>query len=271
MTLAHLYNPSARCRNLQMLGETDLHITRYAPHARMAPHEHDAPTLSLVIDGQFTEIIGREQRRYARGTVSFCPAGTVHSQTFGCSGARQIICQPPSAWLDYLNDCKLDLAISPYACSSTFRGLGERLVEQMRHGDRFSALAVEGLMLEVVAAFARNSTRMPQVSTLPVWLKRAQAFMHEHMSTQISLAQIAQAAGRHEIHLAREFRRHFGVPVGSYLRQLRTEQAARLLAQTSRNIAEIALACGFSNHAHLCREFKARFGVTPSQYRTGRG
>jgi len=79
-----------------------------------------------------------------------------------------------------------------------------------------------------------------------------------------------RAAGRHEIHLAREFKRYFGVSVGSYLRQARIERAADLLRNTSSNITDIALRCGFANHAHLCRVFKAYFAMSPSQYRAGR-
>jgi AraC-like DNA-binding protein len=43
--------------------------------------------------------------------------------------------------------------------------------------------------------------------------------MHENAFVPLTMAQIAREAGRHEIHLAREFRRFFGVPVGVYLRQ----------------------------------------------------
>jgi AraC family transcriptional regulator len=244
-----------------MLAQTDLRLSRYAPHTIMAPHVHDAATLNIVIGGHFTEQIGRRERRYAPGTVTFCPAGVVHSQTFGAGGTRQIIIRPQDAWLDYLSDCQLDLAASPYVCSATFQSLGERLLEEIRNGDAFSALACEGLMLEIFAAFGRNAMAAPAAPTPPAWLRRAQEFIREHAFTSISMARIAQAAGRHEIHLAREFRRHFGVSVGDYLRQLRTEHAALLLRQSQCDLTEIALACGFSSHAHLCRN--SRPALTP--------
>jgi AraC family transcriptional regulator len=82
---------------------------------------------------------------------------------------------------------------------------------------------------------------------------------------------IARVAGRHEVHVAREFRRFFGVSVGTYLRRLRTERVARLLLGPHLSISEIALECGFSSHSHLCREFKAHYGVTPSRYRRQSG
>ena len=83
------------------------------------------------------------------------------------------------------------------------------------------------------------------------------------------MARIARAADRHEIHVAREFRRFYGTSVGAYQRRLRVEKAAQMLAAAKLSISEIALDCGFASHSHLCREFKSRYGVTPSRYRAG--
>jgi AraC-like DNA-binding protein len=40
-----------------------------------------------------------------------------------------------------------------------------------------------------------------------------------------------------------------------------------MLLKPQISISEIAHSCGFASHSHLCREFKAHFGVTPSQFR----
>lgn len=246
--------------------QTDLRLSRYAPRTRMAPHAHDTPSLNIIIDGDFTEQIGRSERAYARGTVTFCPAGMVHAQIFGAVGAQQIIVRPQEAWLDYLGDCRVNLAASPHASSLLLQRLGERLLQEMR-GDAFCALAREGILLEIVAELGRNAAAARAAAVPPAWLMRARDFIHEHALTPLTMARVAQAAGRHQIHLAREFRRHFGMSVCGYVRELRTEHAALLLKQSRQGIAEIALACGFSSHAHLCRELKARYGLTPSQYR----
>jgi AraC family transcriptional regulator len=132
----------------------------------------------------------------------------------------------------------------------------------------FSAIAREGLLLEIVAAFGRNGNQTTPSAAPPAWLRAARDFLHENACVPLDLAGVARAVGRHEIHLAREFRRFFGATMGGYLRQLRTERAALLLLETQSNITAIALDCGFASHSHLCREFKSRFGITPSQYRS---
>jgi AraC family transcriptional regulator len=138
----------------------------------------------------------------------------------------------------------------------------------MHNDDDFSGVASEGIVLEMIAAFGRNG--IERAAKPPAWLSKAHDFVRENAHAPLSMKQIARAAGRHEIHLAREFRRHFGVSIGAYLRQLKTGRAADLLLHTKADITEIALRCGFASHSHLCRVFKAHFGVTPSQYRARR-
>ena len=251
-----------------MFAQTGLRISRYQPNTEMSPHQHDEASMNIVVAGDFLERIGKDERTYTRGTAAFCPAATKHSQKFGTTGVRQIIFKPDDSWLDYLADCKAKLNEAPHTCSITFRDLGDKLFQELRHDDGFSAVACEGIMLEIVAAFGRKRAAATANTKPPAWLRAAREFMHENAFASLSMAQIAREAGRHEIHLAREFRRFFGIPVGAYLRRLRTEQAERLLQKPQISIGEIAQSCGFASHSHLCREFKAHFGVTPSAYRS---
>ena len=250
-----------------MVSASDLRIVHYAPGAAMPLHRHEQPSFSAVTAGDFVERSGVGECHYAKGYVTFSPAGIEHSQRFGGQGAQQIIFTPEPCWLDYLADCRLRLEDAAYVRSALLERLAERLLSELRQRDAFSAMACEGIVLEIVAAFGRDGAPANAACEPPAWLKAARDFMHANADRSIGLKQIAQAAGRHEIHLAREFRRYFGMPAAAYLRQLRVENAAGLLSETRGEITEIALACGFASHSHLCRVFKAHFGVTPSQYR----
>jgi AraC family transcriptional regulator len=250
-----------------MFSETGLRVSRYLPRAQMAPHQHDEVSMNIVVSGNFLERVGSVERIYARGTASFCPAATMHSQHFGATGVRQISFRPRASWLDYLADCKTRLDEAPYMYSTIFRDLGDRLLDEIGRDDGFSAIACEGIMLQIVAAFGRARSEVVARTKPPAWLRTAREFIDENAFASLSMIQIAHEAGRHEIHLAREFRRFFGIPVGEYLRRLRIEKVEKLILGPQIPIGEIALSCGFASHAYLCRVFKAHFGVTPSEYR----
>jgi AraC family transcriptional regulator len=243
-------------------------LRTYRAGGSMDRHEHGEASLSLVVHGGFLEHIGRRTRDYARGHVAFFPAGVPHAQTFGPLGTRQVTITPEPAWIEYLADCKTPLSEAPHANSAVFRRLGDRLLRELAHEDDFTGLACHGLMLEVVAALGRASRpTAPTAGRPPAWLRVAWENISENALRPITLKEVAQAAGRHEIHLAREFGRHYGMTIGARLRRLRTEHAAHLLESSNASLTDVALESGFSSHAHLCREFKAQLGVTPSQYR----
>jgi AraC family transcriptional regulator len=249
-----------------MFAQTGLRVSSYRPNATMASHQHDKASLSIVIDGGYKEVIGKEERAYGRGFIVYCPPGMPHAQTFGSSGARQVVFNLPDDWVAYLVDGNLRLGEAPFANSTIFHQLGRKLQKEMRNSDDFTAPACEGILLEVVATFGRNHAAC--AANPPSWLRSAHEFIQQYaFAPPLTLARIANAAGRHEIHLAREFHRYYGVSIGTHIRTLKTDRAAQLLSDRRFSISEIALQCSFASHAHLCREFKARFGVTPSQYR----
>jgi AraC family transcriptional regulator len=247
--------------------QTELQIRHYPAGTVMGPHAHEVDCLSLLVRGAFIERIGAGERAYTRGQIAYLPVGVVHSQTFGTAGAKQIIIRPHPDWLEYLSDCKTPLADAPHANAPIFRELGDRLLRELTSDDRLAAIACEGILLELVAAFARRAESGKSAGKPPSWLSAVRDYLLQHACAPLCMPQLARVAGRHEIHIAREFRRFFGVSAGEFARRLRIDQAARLLVRSNASISDIALESGFSSHSHLCREFKARFGVTPSAYR----
>jgi AraC-like DNA-binding protein len=80
----------------------------------------------------------------------------------------------------------------------------------------------------------------------------------------------AHAVGYTNRHLRRVFLDFVGAAPGDYLRLRRFNTALRHM-RSSRNLTEIALATGYYDQAHFCREFKEFAGLTPSAYRAQAG
>jgi AraC family transcriptional regulator len=140
-----------------------------------------------------------------------------------------------------------------------------RLARELDGLDDLSAFAAEGLVLEMLVSLARLET--PGVHRPPEWLLRAQELLHAHFSEPIRIAQVAGVVGVHPAHLARAFRTHFRLSMGSYLRRLRLDWAARELIQSDTSLAAVALAAGFADQSHFTRFFKRHTGLTPNAYR----
>lgn len=232
----------------------------------MAPHCHEEAWLSVILHGSYEEHIRSRRETSNAGDLLFCPAQVVHSQRFGARGAMQILLAPEASSLEFLLERGLRLQDAPRLNRSTEAlGIGLRLRRELECGDAFSSLAVAGLALELFAVFGRSGDAA-QSSRPPPWLRRIRSLLEEN-AMAFSLADLAKEAQRHPVHVAREFRRHYGRSVGDYLRCRRCETAAHLLRSTSMPLIEVAYTCGYAGPSQLSRSFKMAFGVTPSEYR----
>ena len=57
-----------------------------------------------------------------------------------------------------------------------------------------------------------------------------------------------------------------GQPLGDLIRDIRLNKSAYLLKNTDMNITEIIYEVGFGSNSHFSKAFKAKFGMTPTEY-----
>ena len=92
--------------------------------------------------------------------------------------------------------------------------------------------------------------------------------IHRNFAYSISSKKLAAIAGFSVSQFERRFAKSFGTSPRQYLLRVRIEAAAHSLASSSQTISEIALACGFCDHAHLSRTFRKIMHLSPTQYRS---
>lgn len=85
-----------------------------------------------------------------------------------------------------------------------------------------------------------------------------------------TVAMMAATIGITSAHLQRVFRDMVGVPPATYLATLRLQKAHDILSDPAcfDAIKEIRLRCGFLNESNFTRDFKKKFGVTPTDCRS---
>jgi len=97
-------------------------------------------------------------------------------------------------------------------------------------------------------------------------LQRVIVYIDEHLTEHLSLETIAQQIGISQFYFCHLFKQSMGISPYQYLLHQRIERAKPLLLQTKPNIADIALAVGFSNQSHFTRQFKQVVGITPKRF-----
>jgi AraC-like DNA-binding protein len=66
--------------------------------------------------------------------------------------------------------------------------------------------------------------------------------------------------------LHRKMKEITGISTSEFIRNLRLEQAARLIKERKINITQVAYSVGFNNQTHFSTVFKKHFGMTPTEY-----
>jgi AraC-like DNA-binding protein len=90
-------------------------------------------------------------------------------------------------------------------------------------------------------------------------------YLRAHLSRRLTLDELAAVAGLSPFHFLRSFQAEYHATPQQMLMALRLFNAKRRLA-AGEPPAQVALAAGLTDQAHLTRAFSRRYGVTPARY-----
>ena len=241
--------------------------TTHLPNHELPRHNHELTNIAFVLRGSFSEILDRRIIDCYPQSLLVKPSGEPHANRYGNVGMRCLLIEVQPGRMAALGSWSNALDQVQHVRGGVSSALGTRIYKEFRMMDSASPLAIEGLVLELVADLSRRSN-LRSVRKPARWLRRAREILHAHSSETIRLNDVARAVDIHPVHLAREFRKAYGCTLGEYLRALRIEVCCARLASSDDSLVEIALAAGFSSQSHFSRVFKRHTGTTPTEYRS---
>ncbi len=99
-------------------------------------------------------------------------------------------------------------------------------------------------------------------------LQKAIAYIKEnYTATNINMAVVSNYVSMNYYFFSTAFKNYTGTNFVSYVKELRIEEAKRLLEKTTLKINEIGVRVGYDNDKHFLKNFKAAVGVSPREYR----
>jgi AraC family transcriptional regulator len=100
-------------------------------------------------------------------------------------------------------------------------------------------------------------------------VERTVWYVESHLSTAMSLDDIAAIAGLSKFALTRTFLATTGHTVLAYVRARRLTEAVKLLQRGAPRVLDVALSVGYGSHEAFSRAFRDHFGLTPVEVRCG--
>lgn len=159
-----------------------------------------------------------------------------------------------------LLSCARPLALPDLVLAWLARAHGDALAQQLAQRLGLSALRARDERLIGDAAAP---------SRLPPRLAEALALMQANLAEPLPTDDVARLVGLSRRQLERLFKQHLdSLPSRHYL-ELRLQRSRELLRSSGQSVLQVALACGFSSGAHFSNAYKAAFGRTPREERSG--
>lgn len=247
---------------LDALDAGPFRVTRkqYDSTFRQGSHAHEVGAVDFNLAGSGRGVYGGQEVESTPGEVEFFAPGREHSFEAGPRGMRTL---HVSFGPGVLGDTALDLddPARRHIDQATAAGLGVRILRELSDPDASSALGVESMCHQLVAASVRWRDRPEGGARWLAWVRE-----RLHAGGAASLDELAALAGVHRAHLARSFAARYGVSVGEYERRVRLAGAAARLARDGEPLARVAREAGFADQAHLTRWFTRVLGTTPGAF-----
>jgi AraC family transcriptional regulator len=196
--------------------------------------------------------------------MMFHPSGLTHRDEIGRRGGHFLSIEMEPHWLERLGEYS-SVPDTVVRVEEGSAALAVRLYREFQSFDVCSPLAIEGLVMAMLADLAR--ARVKDERQMPEWLSRAVDQLHDEFRQPLNITSVAAAVGVHPFHLSRVFRQYHQETIGEYINKLRVQYACMELTNLETEIADVALGAGFADQSHLTRIFKRVTGMTPGAYR----
>lgn len=82
-----------------------------------------------------------------------------------------------------------------------------------------------------------------------------------------TIEELAQEINLCKSQFVQLFQKELGISPIKFIRQLRFEKARELLETTFLSVKEISVSVGFNDQSHFVRDFKEKYGKTPTEFR----
>ncbi|WP_244213770.1 helix-turn-helix transcriptional regulator [Paenibacillus barcinonensis] len=156
-----------------------------------------------------------------------------------------------------------------FQLDSRIQWMIDSLIAALNNNDR-SCLLMEATALEILNRFM---IQLFDISPLPAGFSRedirrlylAREIMEASMVDPPSLLCLSKQVGLNDFKLKKGFKALFGSTVFEHLRQVRLNQAMKLLLHQGNNVTEAAVTVGYNNISAFSQQFHRTFGVKPSE------
>lgn len=97
-------------------------------------------------------------------------------------------------------------------------------------------------------------------------IRLAQQYVAGHIREKLSVPMVANQVGVSPSYLTVLFHKNLQISPGEYIRRIKLQESKQMIRENNLNFTQIAAILQYSTVHHFSRQFKDKFGITPTEY-----
>jgi AraC-like DNA-binding protein len=219
--------------------------------------------LYYVKTGSFFLKINGQKINLTSGNWYIVPSGS--SYEYGCKGET---CQLFFHFNLYGTE-KIDLFernSSVLSLKGTFNEADD-IAELLKSDSDISVLCIKNAVMKILLKMIRECKIDINYNEYSPCVINAINYINKNLSENLTIKSIAEAIFVSESTLTKHMKKELGTTVNGYIDDLILTRAARMITAGQYSLNAISNSFGFCDQFYFSRKFKAKFGVTPSEYK----
>ena len=150
----------------------------------------------------------------------------------------------------------------------------QQMLRELESSDQFSADMIIAMLGRVLMLLLRQTNApaadKPKASNSlnseNQIIRRAQQYISDHLREKLSVPLVAKMVDVSPSYLTALFHKNLQISPAEYIRRLKLQESKQMIRENSMTFTEIAAALQYSTVHHFSRQFKEKFGITPTEY-----
>ncbi len=149
----------------------------------------------------------------------------------------------------------------------------QQMLREQERMDEYSCDMLLGLLTQLLLTLLREEKSPAQrlqsayaLHSENEVISKAQQYISAHIQEKLSVPLVARNIDISPSYLTALFHKHLQISPGEYIRRIKLQESKQMIRENTMNFTEIAAALQYSTVHHFSRQFKEKFGITPTEY-----
>lgn len=255
------------------------------PELEVEYHNHDFYEIYFLISGKVTYVIEGKYYRLRPGDIMLINNKELHRPIIeeGCIYERIVIWLDPgfiksrstdgtdlSMCFETISRNKYNLLRPGSEMLNTIKGILYRL-NNAAAGISYGSNILKDLYLTELIVYLNKAfieTYNDEIEEDIIYDRKVNDiifYINRHLDENLSLEALSSRFYTSKYHLLREFKKHTGHTLHSYIHRKRLITAKQLLSEGNR-VTDVCQSCGFGDYSNFIRAFRRAYGMSPKKF-----